>query len=303
MNDDNNPIPNLTDPVAPVIEPPVLEATPAPVEAAPVEAALPTQSKNKILPFILILLAIGATTAAAVLFLQYTKTQKELSIAKSIKENQTTLPTPTVTPDITIQPTISPTVTFTPTPTKKIVKATSSQGVFSALPSILSIAQDKYQDAQLLMITAENLQEPTKLTYKYWFRVSLTKKTYFYILSQSDGTPSLFDQQIYVTPDNNIPSLNDFATTTPGLDIKDALDIAQTTVLNGSAIQADPLTITAQFIKTRINAGSDTSIWQISYKYLDRTSPVVVQINATTKEVIFANIKYTKPTPTPTPAE
>ena len=153
------------------------------------------------------------------------------------------------------------------------------------------------------MITAENLQEPTKLTYKYWFRVSLTKKTYFYILSQSDGTPSLFDQQIYVTPDNNIPSLNDFATTTPGLDIKDALDIAQTTVLNGSAIQADPLTITAQFIKTRINAGSDTSIWQISYKYLDRTSPVVVQINATTKEVIFANIKYTKPTPTPTPAE
>ena len=59
MNDDNNPIPNLTDPVAPVIEPPVLEETPptpAPVEAAPVEAALPTQSNNKILPFILIIL-------------------------------------------------------------------------------------------------------------------------------------------------------------------------------------------------------------------------------------------------------
>jgi len=184
---------------------------------------------------------------------------------------------------------------------------------FDQLDKILKLAFQKDPQAQLLMITAENILLPHQLLLKYWFRSTddLGLKTYFYLLTQPGSNIKLFDQNIYIAQDNNTPSINaDANSHNLGSDLDTIHKLVQETVISKANLSSDPDTASAQFVKAKLNDSTEVNIWQITYHYLDRTTPVVVQINAQTNNVIFTNIKYNispeeetsqSPTPTTTP--
>jgi hypothetical protein len=146
---------------------------------------------------------------------------------------------------------------------------------------IISLANQKYPNAQLLMVTASGAETATTTIIKYWFRQDQTTKRYLYVLKELGKQPSLVDQQVYVTPDNNIPSLNPQATAgTLGLDLDEAIALASATCPTTISCIANP--ITALFV-TKDNI----TRWQITYKPTDGSKPYVVQIDSTTKAILF----------------
>lgn len=254
-------------------------------------AVLPTDDGGKktssITTLVLAVLAILAVAGAALLFLrsQFLKTQ--LTNLISTKQNQqTTEASPT--PEPTTEPAKVPQTTVSPTPANTI----APQATYPYLPEAIKIADDYAKNNQLLMITADNVQSPYQIQIKYWFRTAdeNDNKKYFYILHQPAEDLSLFDKQIYVTPDNDIPDLKAKAIDKIlGLDLNQALKVAKEKVLDNSSIESSPDSIFAQYIDT-----NNTLLWQLVYNYTDRATPIVIQVNANTQEIIYSNINYNK---------
>ena len=72
---------------------------------------------------------------------------------------------------------------------------------------------------------------------KYWFRQNETDKRYLYLLKEAGKNLALVDQQVYVTPDNTIPSLNQLAEAGQlGIDLPEAVKIAAAACPRTSAV-------------------------------------------------------------------
>lgn len=283
----------LTDEVAPDLTTPPTPSSPTEPEATPTYTPpappLPVSTPATFTPSrpfplltILLLLISIAGIAAAYFFYQQnlTLSQQLTEIEKTleqqkIKENQITItPTPTATPEVSPTGTIS----ATPTPTPII----SDNSVFGQISAVITAAQAKYPTAQLLMITVTGVENPTTMITKYWFRQNESDKRYLYILKEAGRDLALVDQQVYVTPDNNIPSLNQLAAAGQlGIDLPEALGVAGAACPPNFSCNFTPTS--AQYIK----AGA--TLWQISYKPTDGSKPFVIQIDSLTKKVLYKN--------------
>jgi hypothetical protein len=217
---------------------------------------------------------------AASLFYTQNKQQKQ-KVQELIQtlESQETLPTPTLTPtpEITPLPTLASDPEATP-------EATPTVEEKSIIKKALDMAQEKYSNAQLILITATNPQLPDQGLTKYWFRQAPDTKKYLYI-SYQGGELNLVDKQIYVSPDNNIPSLNQRIK-----EDKLGLDQDQVIQKTSSLCQADKCqqskNIDTQFLDTGTNL-----LWQVTYKFEDQSAPTIFQIDSLTEEVIYRSQK------------
>lgn len=274
-NDSGSPFPvPLTDEVAPDLSAPPTPPSPAPAVIAP----------NRPFPIVttlLLLISVAAIAAAyffyrqnSVLSQQINEIERTLE-QQRIQENQAT-PTPTPTLELSPTGTISATLTITPTP------APVSGSAFGTITSVIATVTTKYPTAQLLMVTITGVENPATAITKYWFRQTETDKRYLYILSEPGKDLALVDQQVYVTPDNTIPSLNQLAESGGlGIDLPEALTIAATACPPNFSCAFTPAS--GQYIK------AGTSLWQISYKPANGSKPFVIQIDAATKKVLYKN--------------
>lgn len=297
------------------ITPPTFEETPdeipsaTPVYTAPAEpdhtqplptvevpATVPTpkggSSFGSLIGLVLLLIAGVALAVTVFLFSQSQQLKKQLGeVTQTLEQQRTTItpsPTPTIIEFVTPTPEstesgllILPTATPSATP-----MATISANLTSILPladaaNALKVAINHLPNAQLLIIKTENATTPSLATSKYFFRQDLTTKKYFYVLISGSSAPEIADKAIYVTPDNNIPSLNDFiAGNKLGVDLDEALRIASTVC---TSKLCETATIKAQYIKSGANL-----IWQLSFDPIDANkSTLILQLNATTKEIIY----------------
>ncbi len=285
-------------PVAPepTYQPPVYTPPAAPMPAAPPAGgpAIATPRRGfPIVTLLLLLISIGAIAAtyffyqqSLALNIQLGEISKTLDQQK-IKENQATI-TPQAKPDLALPDTstISATITATlppaggPTVTPTIISGTGL--AFTDISSVISTAQTKYPGAQLIMITATGAESPATTVFKYWFRQTLTDKKYLYVLSEPGKARSIVAQQVYVTPDNNIPSLNQKAASDGlGVDLPEAIRIAGAACPKN--FDCTSSTIKAQYID---DLKVKSLLWQVIF-----TSPsgtrYVAQINAVTKKIII----------------
>jgi len=272
---------------------PVLE----PASPTPTLATLPPKTGNHIAPIIIVVLLVVAglgLASAAFLSAQTNKLKTQLSeITQTLEKQETTLtPTPTQT------------VFEIPTPTNNPNATESSQATPSALPTLsllnslqplvnassaLQIAINHSPNAQLILIKIDNALDPTTSVTKYFFRESLNIKKYFYVAITNKGIPEIIDKQIYVTPDDNIPSLNDTVLTDKlGFDLDEIMKFTYTQCANQISCSAAP--VKAQYIKTGTGI-----IWQISL-YTNRltSSPLLIQIDAQTKAVLYKSPEFSK---------
>src|SRR3989338_7586093 len=250
----------------PIYTPPAPPATPA---------AFTPSRPFPIVTILLLLISVGAVAAAFFFYQQSRSLGQQLTEIEriqqqqKIKENQTIFaPTPAPTLEL------SPTLTITPVPL--------SGSVFGTITSVIAVAAAKYPNAQLLMVTVSAAENPATAITKYWFRQTETDKRYLYILSEVGKDLALVDQQVYVTPDNNIPSLNQLAAAGQlGLDLPEALTIAAAACPPNFSCHFTP--VSGQYIKAGV------SLWQISYKPTDGSKPFVIQIDAATQKVLYKN--------------
>src|SRR3990167_7560398 len=217
-------------------------------EVAP-DLTTPPSRPFPIVTILLLLISVGAVAAAFFFYQQSRSLGQQLTEIEriqqqqKIKENQTIF-TPTPAPTLELSPTgtISATLTITPTP------APVSGTVFGTINSVIATATAKYGNAQLLMITVSAAENPATAITKYWFRQTETDKRYLYILSEPSKDLALVDQQVYVTPDNTIPSLNRLAAAGQlGLDLPEALTIAAAACPPNFSCHFTPFT--ARYIK------------------------------------------------------
>lgn len=156
----------------------------------------------------------------------------------------------------------------------------------SIASKVMQIAINHQPNAQLILIKTENANDSVKATTKYFFREGLTTKKYFYVLISGNNEPEVVDKQIYVTPDDNIPSLNDLVLQDGlGIDLDQAINIVNTACPDIEACTTAQAK--AQYIKT--SAGV---IWHITLTLQGKTEPSVMQINALTKEIIFKTTDF-----------
>ena len=280
------------------VSPPVLKPiAPAVAQVAPqmIAATVPSRSSS-IAPIIFIglLLVAGIGLATTVfLFSQSTRLKNQLTdITQTLEKQKTTVtPTPTSTPievvTLTPSPTseasisafITPTLTATPTP------------IDSATPLLyakqaLKVAINREPNAQLILIKTENASDPINSITKYFFRQNLKTKKYFYVTILAKGNPAIIDNAIYVTPDNDIPSLNEaISSESFGIDLDQALKLSYTACLSGLCETAS---LKAQFIKSNTNY-----IWQLSFTPKDTTKDaLIIQINSVTKEILYKSAGF-----------
>jgi hypothetical protein len=263
--------------------------TETPEEKIP--ASLPTndglKKTSSITTLVLAILAIFAVAGAAFLFLRSQFLKSQLTNIISTKQNQQITET-TPTPEPTTEPAKVPQTIATPTPANTI----APQATYPYLEEVIKMADSYATDNQLLMITADNANSPYQIQIKYWFRTQDDNgsKKYFYILHQPAEDLSLFDKQIYVTPDNDIPDIKTKAQEKAlGIDLDQALKTSKEKILDNSSIESSPDSISAQYIET-----NSTLLWQLVYNYTDRTTPIVIQVNANNQEIIYSNINYNK---------
>lgn len=275
------PAPPTSTPITP-LEVPLTDEV-APDLSAPRPAVMPV-SVAKPFPVVTILLLLISVAAIAAAYFFYqqnlalsqqlTEIEKTLEQQK-IKENQVTI-TPTPTPTLEVSP--SGSISATPTPTSIV----GDNSAFGQIASVFSTATTKYPAAQLLMVTVTGVENPTTAITKYWFRQTETDKRYLYILKEAGRDLALVDQQVYVTPDNTIPSLNSAATAGQlGIDLPEALTIAAAACPPNFSCNFTPAS--GQYIK------AGTTLWQISYKPVNGSKPFVIQIDAATKKVLYKN--------------
>ena len=159
--------------------------------------------------------------------------------------------------------------------------SSSPTQTFAIFDSLFELATSKYPDAHLLLISATNLQQDTP-TIKYYFRQQPDKVKYFYILNDLDSGLSLFDEQVWVSHDNNIPSLNERAENNQlGADLDTVLTLTNSLCQEKHSNCNQATSIKAQFIDSNI------TLWQITYQLPDSSSPLVYQINSQTQSTIF----------------
>ncbi|MBU1200607.1 hypothetical protein KJ953_03710 [Patescibacteria group bacterium] len=257
--DMQSPVP-LTDPIAEDISRP----------AAEIKPALSPQRHSPSFTLPLIIITLLAVTAAS---LFYTQTQQ---LKVQVQDLTNTIATGGSTSPEVEPPKLQKTIEITP-------KATPS-ATPSANP-ILTLAQAKYPDAQLILITSDNPHLEDQTVTKYWFRQSPDAKNYLYI-SFIAGESSLVDQQVYVSPDNNIPSLNQrMENNQLGLTQAQALALANSLCKEPEKCQQ------ATAIKTQFLDTSSSLLWQITYQLQNSSQPVIFQINSLTKEVVYQSQK------------
>ncbi|TRZ47852.1 hypothetical protein D4S03_10930 [bacterium] len=258
-----------------------------------VPATLPPKSANPIVPIIIVVLLIVAgigLATAAFLSVQTNKLKAQLTeITQTFEKQQTTL-TPTVTPTIFEIPT--PTIAtqssnVTPSATPTIAQTLNSLLPLKNASSALQIAIDHSPNAQLILIKVDNATNAETAVTKYFFREDLSTKKYFYVAITGKGIPDIIDKQIYVTPDDNIPSLNDSVLSDKlGLDLDEAVRMTYTRCANQTVCTNAP--IKAQYIKT----GSGI-IWQLSlYTNGLSATPLMIQINAETKAILYQSPEF-----------
>jgi hypothetical protein len=230
--------------------------------------AIPPKPKKNLLTIPLIIITLLAVAATSFFYnqTQQLKTQVQ-DLTNTLEAQQITVPVPTL-PDVEISPPSTSSPTATPSAT-----------------SPLALAQTKYPDAQLILITSDNPHLENQTVTKYWFRQDLNTKKYLYI-SFIAGESSLVDQQIYVSPDNNIPSLNQRLTEDKlGLTLPQAVSLASSLCKDPEKCQ-QATTVKAQFLDT-----GTSLIWQITYQIPDQQQPLVFQINSLTKETVYQSQK------------
>ena len=282
--------PPTTSPLAPQSEP-----VEPPVET-PLEAALPPKPRS-LAPLIIVILLIVAgvgLAAAAYLSNQSNKLKVQLSEITQTLEKQKTILTPTVTPTVFQIPT--PTIA-----TQGAIIATPSASPTTMIPitntneilplanaaAVLKVAINHSPTAQLILIKVDNATDPSTVVTKYFFREDLTTKKYFFVSISRNGIPELIDKQIYVNPDNNIPSLNDAVLANKmGMDLGETLKLTYAQCANQEACTAAP--VKAMYI----NTGSGIT-WQLSlYTKGLSSTPLLIQINAETKAIIYKSPEF-----------
>lgn len=277
----------------PVSQPEPQPAPDQPQVAAESPATLPTKSGNSIAPIIIVVLLIIAglgLASAAFLSIQTNKLKTQLNEVKDTIEKQKTTLTPTPSPSIYEIPTpsISPNATNSATPS-----ATPTLSISNTLeplgnaPAALKIAINRSPNAQLILIKVDNVTDSTTAVTKYFFREDLSTKKYFYVAVSGNNIPEIIDKQIYVTPDDNIPSLNDTVLTNKmGIDLSETLKLTYAQCANQTVCTAAPAK--AQYIKTGTGI-----IWQLSLytKGLSAT-PLMIQINAETKAILYQSPEF-----------
>lgn len=275
---DNSPTP-LTDPVVEDIsketpQEPVAEDTPPP----PTVAATPPKPSRNLFTIPLIIIAILSVIATILFYNQTQQLKGQVqTLTNSIKEQE-------IVPESTPTPTMEITPILTPEATSSATQPTSPQ-TKTEIQQVLVMAQADYKEAQLILITFDNPHlKDSKIT-KYWFRQSPDTKAYLYVSSIADEL-TLVDQQVYVSPDNNIPSLNKrLEEDGLGLTLTEALTLTISLCKEPEKCQ-QPTTTKAQFIDTDKNL-----LWQITYQLEDQSEPLVFQIDSLTKEVIYQSQK------------
>ena len=285
----------LTDEVAPDLStPPIIEETsnsvPEPIEviapepAAPIPATMPTSARKPfpIVTTLLLLISIGAI-AATYFFYQQTKSLNaqltqitQTMQQQQIKENQT-IPTPTpdeINPILTGTPIIPPAPIATPSATGK---------VFGNIQTVIATAQKQYPTAQLIMIKTESFQDPTLAVIKYWFRQTPTDKKYLYVMAEPNKDLVVVDQQVTVAENTLIPSLNQLAADSQlGVDLPEAVSISSAAC--PTTFNCAITSISGQYIK------SSVTLWQITYSPTNNSQAFVVQIDTTTKKILYKSL-------------
>ena len=265
------PVP-LTDEVAPDLSVP-------PTSPPPTPAAIPPSRPFPIVTILLLFISTAAIAAAYFFYQQSKSLNAQLTQItqtmqqQQIKENQTI---PQAKPDLALPDT--GTISATPTPTA----AANDNSIFGQISAVIATATAKYPNAQLLMVTVSGVESPDSMISKYWFRQNETDKRYLYLLKEAGKNLALVDQQVYVTPDNTIPSLNQLAEAGQlGIDLPEAVKIAAAACPPNFSCNFTP--ISSQYIK------AGTTLWQISYKPTGGAKPFVIQIDATTKKILYKN--------------
>jgi len=234
----------------------------------------------------------GIAIAVAVFLFSESKQLKQQiqEITQTLEKQKTTVtptPTPTIIEFLTPTPdsTLSATPILTPTPY-------SSVSAQTALPlknasRALKVAINHQPNAQLILIKTDNATDPQAAITKYFFRENLTTKKYFYVMITGIGEPEIVDRSIYVTPDNNIPSLNDAVLgNTLGIDLDEAVALARSLCTSGLC---ETSSVRSQYIKS-----TDAAIWQLSFAPADITKEaLIIQINAHTKAILFKSPGFT----------
>ena len=155
------------------------------------------------------------------------------------------------------------------------------------LGDIYSLTSSSYPTGKLILITAENANNPSKVNVKYWFRIDTKNKKYFYVNRSPNTSLQLIDQQVYVTPDDDIPSLNELYTAgTLGMDLDEALAIANAKCTTPANCKNS--TTKAQVIRT-----STGTIWQITYQMTGQAKAQVIQIDANSKKILYQSTGFT----------
>jgi len=278
-----------TEPVAP---PPAYEAPETPVEPVPqpieMPAALPPKLGGSIAPVIIVILVLiagGGLAVATFMSAQTKKLKTQLSeITQTLEKQETTL-TPTASPTVfeISTPTTTPEATISVAPTQMM------SGLFPLknASSALQIAINHSPNAQLILIKIDNATNSTTAVTKYFFREDLSTKKYFYVAVTGVGNQEIIDKQIYVTPDDNIPSLNDAVLSNKmGMELDEVIKLSLAQCANQTTCSTAP--VKAQYIKTGTGI-----IWQLSI-YTNGLSgtPLMIQINAETKAILYKSPEF-----------
>jgi hypothetical protein len=268
------------------------EPQPVPVTtpAAPVPASLPPKSGHSVAPIIIVVLLViaGIGLAATVYLSQQTKNLKTqlADITQTLQKQTNTLtptPTPTVFEIVTPSPSASSSSRLaTPSATPSLSAITNPLKPLGNASSALRVAINHSPNAQLILIKIDNANDSATAVTKYFFREDLTNKKYFYVSISGTGDPEIIDKQIYVTPDDNIPSLNDAVLSNQtGLELDAVIKLIYSQCSNQSVCATSPTK--AQYIKTGTGI-----IWQVSvYNQGLTNTPLIAQINALTQAVLY----------------
>ena len=281
----------------PVEEPKPLAPLPPIPQPALMAATVPTpkggSAFGSLIAVILLLISGVALAVTVFLFSQSQQLKKQLADVTQTLDQQRTVVTPTPSPTIIEfpTPTLTPEATqggivITPSPTPTATPSATTAKPLADATKALKVAINHLPNAQMIIIKTENATSPTLASTKYFFRQDLTTKKYFYVLITGAGEPEIVDKAIYVTPDNNIPSLNDLVQgNTLGIDIDEAITIANGVCTSQVCATA---TVKGQYIKSGTNV-----IWQLTFNPVDASkSPQIIQINATTKEILFKSTGF-----------
>jgi len=280
--------------------PPAPLPTPSLPEEMPATVIPKSSSPLGPIIFILLIIIAGVGLAAAAFMYQRSAslTQQLQDITQTLQSQKTTI-TPTPTGDIfeiptpTITPSIPSTISATPTasPTAEITPSISinnydGQKPLSLASQILRIAINHQPNAQFILLKTDNAQDPQKSVTKYFFRQDLTVKKYFYVSTSGTNEPEVVDKQIYVQPDNNIPSLNDTVLQGKlGIDLNEAITLTINQCTNKATCQN--ATMKAQYIYS-----GNSPIWQLTLTVSGKTQSLIIQINAQTKEIIYKSPEF-----------